>query len=71
MEGKIIGKGNIFFCRSCGNLDYANGKSCSKCGSLDIEIASQDITFDNNSHDHLMKVIYAEHEKAYFKSKDA
>lgn len=59
MEGKIFEE--IFACRDCGNLDYANGK-CKKCGSTNIEPARQDIKIERNMHDELMKIIYSQHQ---------
>lgn len=59
MEGKIYEV--IYVCKACGNLDYAQGK-CSKCGSMQIEPARQDIKFERNMHDELMKLIYTQHD---------
>lgn len=67
MEDKL--KEGIFYCKACGNLDYLKNGKCSKCESDNVEPADQEITFDSTAHDHLMKVIYAQHEYGYFDAK--
>lgn len=60
--------GGIYYCKDCGNLDYSDG-TCSKCKGTNIVPAEQDISFASSAHNHLMKVIYAQHEYGYFDKK--
>lgn len=47
----------VYYCRECGQLDFGRGR-CSKCGSADISLASQDMMFGNAKSLNMTQYVY-------------